>query len=56
MDNIPKIIIPKETVIKLIPDVYFCKEERAEFDTNQMTFNINFNKPDHKNIVLSTSS
>jgi hypothetical protein len=56
MDVIPKIIIPKETVIKLVPDVYFCKEERAEFDTHQMTFNINLNKPESKNIILSTSS
>jgi hypothetical protein len=38
MYRIPFINVPKETVIKLVPDVYFCKEERAVFDLPHKTF------------------
>lgn len=32
MNNIPQLNFPKKTVIKLIPDVYFCKEVRILMD------------------------
>ena len=37
MNNIPAIPIPKNQVIKLVPDVYFCKETRVSMDLDHMS-------------------